>query len=71
MITLEIAKQNLFQMKGLSYLEALQSKLELIKNQDKLELDINLIVIKKIENEYYLQYVSDDEKRIALAESTL
>lgn len=71
MITLEIAKQNLFQMKVLSYLEALQSKLELIKNQDKLELDINLIVIKKIENEYYLQYVSDDEKRIALAESTL
>mgnify|MGYP000341033556 CR=1 FL=1 len=71
MITLEIAKQNLFQMKGLSYLEALQSKLELIKNQDKLELDINLIVIKKFENEYYLQYVSDDEKRIALAESTL
>lgn len=64
MITLEIAKQNLFQMKGLSYLEALQSKLELIKNQDKLELDINLIVIKKVENEYYLQYVSDDEKRI-------
>ena len=51
MITLEIAKQNLFQMKVLSYLEALQSKLELIKNQDKLELDINLIVIKKIENE--------------------
>lgn len=71
MIILEIAKQNLFQMKGLSYLEALQSKLELIKNQDKLELDINLIVIKKFENEYYLQYVSDDEKRIALAESTL
>lgn len=67
----EIAKENLFKMKGLSYLEALQSKLELIKNQDQLELDINLIVIKKIENEYYLQYVSDDEKRIALAESTL
>lgn len=67
----EIAKENLFKMKGLSYLEALQSKLELIKNQDQLELDINLIVIKKIENEYYLQYVSDDEKIIALAESTL
>lgn len=67
----EIAKENLFKMKGLSYLEALQSKLELIKNQDQLELDINLIVIKKIENEYYLQYVSNDEKIIALAESTL
>lgn len=67
----EIAKENLFKMKGLSYLEALQSKLELIKNLDQLELDINLIVIKKIKNKYYLQYVSNDEKRIALAESTL
>lgn len=37
----EIAKENLFKTKGLSYLEALQSKLELIKNQDQLELDIN------------------------------
>ena len=67
----EIAKENLFKGKKIDYLEALQSKLELIKNQDQLELDINLIVIKKIENEYYLQYVSDDEKIIALAESTL
>lgn len=68
MITLEIAKQNLFQMKGLSYLEAIQTKVELIKNQDKLEIDVNSIVIKKVENKYYLQYITDDEIKMTLAE---
>lgn len=63
MMTLDIAKENLFKTKGLSYLEALQSKLELIKNQDKLELDMNLV-----ENKYYLQYVTDDDIRIITAE---
>ena len=63
MMTLDIAKENLFKTKGLSYLEALQSKLELIKNQDKLELDMNLG-----ENKYYLQYVTDDDIRIIAAE---
>ena len=32
MMTLEIAKENLFKGKKLNYLEALQSKLELIRN---------------------------------------
>ena len=56
MMTLEIAKENLFKGKKLNYLEALQSKLELIRNQDVLEVDVENIKIEKIENSYYLKY---------------
>lgn len=70
-MTLEIAKENLFKMKGLSYLEALQSKIELIKNQKEVEIDVELIKIREIQGKYYLQYKTNDERRIALAESTL
>lgn len=53
-MTLEIAKENLFKMKGLSYLEALQSKIELIKNQKEVEIDVELIKIREIQGKYYL-----------------
>lgn len=49
MMTLEMAKENLFKGKKLNYLEALQSKLELIRNQDVLEVDVENIKIEKIE----------------------
>ena len=69
MMTLEIAKENLFKGKKLNYLEALQSKLELIRNQDVLEVDVENIRIEKIENSYYLQYQDlEDEILIARAE---
>lgn len=51
MMTLEIAKENLFKEKRLSYLEALQTKIELIKNKDDLEVDIENIRIQEIEND--------------------
>lgn len=51
MMTLEIAKENLFKEKRLSYLEALQTKIELIKNKDDLEVDIENIRIQQIEND--------------------
>lgn len=70
-MTLEIAKENLFKTKALSYLEALQSKIELITNQKEVEIDVELIKIIEVEGKYYLQYINDDERRIALAESTL
>lgn len=69
MMTLEKAKENLFKGKKLSYLEALQTKLELIRNQDVLEVDVENIRIEKIENSYYLQYQDlEDEILIAKAE---
>lgn len=69
MMTLEIAKENLFKGKKLNYLEALQSKLELIRNQDVLEVDVENIKIEKIENSYYLKYQDlEDEILIVRAE---
>lgn len=69
MMTLEIAKENLFKGKKLNYLEALQSKLELIRNQDVLEVDVKNIRIEKIENSYYLKYQDlEDEILIVRAE---
>lgn len=69
MMTLEKAKENLFKGKKLNYLETLQSKLELIRNQDVLEVDVENIKIEKIENSYYLKYQDlEDEILIARAE---
>ena len=69
MMTLEIAKENLFKEKRLTYSEAIQTKLELIRNQDILEVDIEKIRIQKIEDDYYLQYQNlEDEILIARAE---
>lgn len=69
MMTLEMAKENLFKGKKLNYLEALQSKLELIRNQDVLEVDVENIKIEKIENSYYLKYQDlEDEILIVRAE---
>lgn len=66
---LELAKENLFKMKKLNYFEALQSKLKLIENKEKLEIDIEKIVIIKKEEDYYLQYINiEDEKLITRAE---
>ena len=66
---LEIAKENLFKMKKLNYFEALQNKLKLIENKEKLEIDIEKIVIIKKEEDYYLQYINiEDEKLITRAE---
>lgn len=66
---LELAKENLFKMKKLNYFEALQSKLKLIENKEKLEVDIEKIVIIKKEEDYYLQYINiEDEKLITRAE---
>lgn len=66
---LETAKENLFKMKKLNYFEALQSKLKLIENKEKLEIDIEKIVIIKKEEDYYLQYINiEDEKLITRAE---
>lgn len=52
------AKENLFKMKPLTYLEALESKIELIKNCKKIDLNISKEDIKiiNLNGNYYLKY---------------
>lgn len=52
------AKENLFKMKPLTYLEALESKIELIKNCEKIDLNISKEDIKiiNLNGNYYLKY---------------
>ena len=57
---LELAKENLFKMKSLNYFEALESKMELIKNKEKLEFDIEDIKIIKSGEKYYLKNLRED-----------
>ncbi len=71
-MNLEKAKENLFKMKPLSYLEAIESKMELIRNKEFLEMNISLDNIKIIQfkNNFYLKYTIEeiDNKIIARAE---
>ena len=56
-MNLEKAKENLFKMKPLSYLEAIESKMELIRNKEFLEINISLDNIKIIQfkNNFYFK----------------
>ncbi len=71
MMNLEIAKENLIKMKPLKYLEALESKMELIKNKNKLNfnIDVNEITIINIENKYYLKYAAEDIDNYEIAQA--
>lgn len=67
-MNLETAKENLFKMKNLTYLEAIENKMELIKN--KIEIDVEKIRIVKNGNNYYLKYETEeiDNYKITQAE---
>lgn len=59
-MNLEIAKENLFKTKALTYFEALESKMELIKNRDKLDFEVEELKIVKLDESYYLKYSKED-----------
>lgn len=59
-MNLEIAKENLFKTKALTYFEALESKMELIKNRDKLDFEVEELKIIKLDESYYLKYSKED-----------
>lgn len=66
---LELAKENLFKTKALSYFEALESKMELIKNKEKLEFDIEDIKIIKRGENYYLKNSREDLDNYKIAQA--
>lgn len=72
-MNLEIAKENLFKTKNLSYFEALESKMELIKNRDKLDFEVEEIKIIKVDENYFLKYAGEDKDnyKIACAEKEM
>lgn len=69
-MNLETAKENLFKMKNLTYLEAIENKMELIKNKNKIKINVEKIRIVKNGNNYYLKYEIEeiDNYKITQAE---
>lgn len=69
-MNLETAKENLFKMKNLTYLEAIENKMELIKNKNKIKINVEKIRIIKNGNNYYLKYEIEeiDNYKITQAE---
>ena len=68
-MNLEIAKENLFKTKALTYFEALESKLELIKNRDKLDFEVEELKIVKLDESYYLKYSKEDMDNYKIAQA--
>lgn len=66
---LEIAKENLFKTKALNYFEALESKMELIKNKNKLEFEVEYLKIVKLDEKYYLKYAKEDIDNYKIAQA--
>ena len=66
---LEIAKENLFKTKALTYFEALESKMELIKNRDKLDFEVEELKIVKLDESYYLKYSKEDMDNYKIAQA--
>ena len=68
-MNLEIAKENLFKTKALTYFEALESKMELIKNMDKLDFEVEELKIVKLDESYYLKYSKEDMDNYKIAQA--
>lgn len=68
-MNLEIAKENLFKTKALTYFEALESKMELIKNRDKLDFEVEELKIVKLDEGYYLKYSKEDMDNYKIAQA--
>jgi hypothetical protein len=68
-MNLEIAKENLFKTKALTYFEALESKMELIKNRDKLDFEVEELKIIKLDESYYLKYSKEDMDNYKIAQA--
>lgn len=68
-MNLEIAKENLFKTKALTYFEALESKMELIKNRDKLDFEVEELKIVKLDENYYLKYSKEDMDNYKIAQA--
>ena len=68
-MNLEIAKENLFKTKALTYFEALESKMELIKNRDKLDFEVEELKIVKLDESYYLKYSKEDMDNYKIAQA--
>ena len=68
-MNLEIAKENLFKTKALTYFEALKSKMELIKNRDKLDFEVEELKIVKLDESYYLKYSKEDMDNYKIAQA--
>ena len=69
------AKENLFKMKPLTYLDALESKIELIRNSKKIDLNISCEDIEIINNggKFYLKHSATtlDDFKITQGEKEL
>lgn len=68
-MNLEIAKENLFKTKALTYFETLESKMELIKNRDKLDFEVEELKIVKLDESYYLKYSKEDMDNYKIAQA--
>ena len=68
-MNLEIAKENLFKTKALTYFEALESKMELIKNRDRLDFEVEELKIVKLDESYYLKYSKEDMDNYKIAQA--
>ena len=68
-MNLEIAKENLFKTKAITYFEALESKMELIKNRDKLDFEVEELKIVKLDESYYLKYSKEDMDNYKIAQA--
>ena len=68
-MNLEIAKENLFKTKALTYFEALERKMELIKNRDKLDFEVEELKIVKLDESYYLKYSKEDMDNYKIAQA--
>lgn len=68
-MNLKIAKENLFKTKALTYFEALESKMELIKNRDKLDFEVEELKIVKLDESYYLKYSKEDMDNYKIAQA--
>lgn len=62
------AKENLFKMKPLKYLEALETKIELIRNSKKIDLNISPkdIHVIKLNGNYYLKFSFEDKDNVKI-----
>ena len=68
-MNLEIAKENLFKTKALTYFVALESTMELIKNRDKLDFEVEELKIVKLDESYYLKYSKEDMDNYKIAQA--
>ena len=72
-MNLEIAKEKnidiVVKTKALTYFEALESKMELIKNRDKLDFEVEELKIVKLDEGYYLKYSKEDMDNYKIAQA--